>query len=340
MRCCENKKSTNEYDKIILNAKNNPKCPPFEYLVVEDVEKKTWVTYSCANGLYKEVSFGDYVNNFITMFLRYDKNNPQHNNFLKLIGNNFDEKNANSLFDKCKADIDELMQILPNIAKYYFLAKKGELTDANESFIDCETLDITLFNIWKKYRYFIFTNVWGDFSEYSEEELTESNNILHDIVSKDFVFYYDNISFIDANGNSRVGRCFLTSNDFYMFVWDLYHVLVSKLAKMPRVCPRCNSLFFSNNNKSLYCAGCKEESNVIRNEKRSKSVRYLHKRIYDRLRNSKSHSDTEKELFLAESNYYWDIVRKKNVKEIPLFTAKIETETDYKTWLENKLHFL
>jgi hypothetical protein len=82
---------------------------------------------------------------------------------------------------------------------------------------------------------------------------------------------------------------------------------------------------------------CKEESNVIRNENRLKSVRYIHKKIYDKINNSKFHTNTEKELFLAESNYYWDIVRGKEVKPIPLFAANIKTEEDYKKWLEEKL---
>ena len=367
----KNYKNINEYDEIILKWKKDDKTQPMKYVIVEDLKNKCWIIYDSSTGLYKEVSFGEYVESVINEFLLYDMHNAHHSKLLDMItsDSDFDEQKANDLFNYCKKPVEQLLELLGNISKYRILAKKGELIGNSGICINSEMLEQILMNEWKKYRYINFVSVWQRYANYefstsedaaeyknkfssfldsSKEEILkewkefakEEAETLHAIVRESFVCYYDYIIFIDKDGNPRTGRSFVAANEMHIFCWDLYHILVSKCAEAPHICPRCKQLFFSNNNKAVYCEKCKTETNIVRNENRKKSVRYMHKKIYDKINNSKFHNDLEKELFLAESNYYWDIVKKKDVKLIPLFTEKIECEEDYKEWLERKMKSL
>lgn len=362
----------NEYDKIILNWKNDKNLEPMRYVCIEDTKDKCWMVYDSKTGLHRKVPFGFYTEWVFNYYVISDKESLHHNKALETAKKNnieFDEETYNKYYEFTKNAMLELQNIFSNLPHWYDLARKEQLIDGNGKNISINELQTILINQWKMFRFACFPKCWSEYVslvfpnkeeilrlskiitpeneniedianemiESNYEQWEEANETINKIVQKSFVCYYDYVNFINENGISTSGRCFIVFDEIYLFYWDLYHILVSRLAKMPHICPRCNQLFFSNNNKARYCKECKSESNVIRNENRMKSVRYIHKKIYDKLNNSKFHSNDEIEMFLAESNYYWDIIKNKKIKKNPLFVAKIETEDDYKKWLEEKL---
>jgi uncharacterized Zn finger protein (UPF0148 family) len=125
-----------------------------------------------------------------------------------------------------------------------------------------------------------------------------------------------------------------------IFPLDLFHVFVTGKAETPRICPRCGQLFYTDSNKYKYCPDCQGQSATIQTENRKKNVRYLHKRISDRIRNNRKYSSDFLDDFMSESNYYWYLLRGKDITPNPDYTANIQTENDYKQWLQEKLDSL
>lgn len=106
-----------------------------------------------------------------------------------------------------------------------------------------------------------------------------------------------------------------------------------------RICLNCGCVFQSSFSQR-YCETCRQPENAekIRWKQRKESVRYLHKRVYDMIGNSKRFDDETRKLFLEESNYYWSKV----IGKIPKTEGKesyrdIKTENQYRKWLENTI---
>lgn len=343
----------NELDKIISYHQNDKFEPKF--LIIEDLKNKCWIVYNGENGMYKEMEFGSYTVFTINEFINYSPNAMRHNQLFSSANADFlDPKIAERIYEQGKEAMEALLNIL------------AELPDWKK-WADPEQLKEIMLGRWYYYRYACYGRTWSDFvgmsfktleewkkyffeksyrfSEKELEEMYEANKeeaeehfkTMHEVVRKYSVVYYDEFEFIDEKNQRRFGRSFLVDEETHMFIWDLYHILVSGVTDSPHICPRCKQLFFSNNNKIIYCKECKAESNTIRNEKRMNSVRYIHKKIYDKINNSKFYTEDDRNKFLVESNYYWDLVRKKKVVKNPLFNEKIETEEQYRKWLEKKL---
>lgn len=368
----QNWENVNELDEIIIGWHESNGVENMRYVCVEDVENKCWIVYDSKTGIYDKFLFGYFVESVINEYMQSDKKAVHHKKMVETARKHnieYDEVEKNRLFEETSDSLSILYHIFENLSGWYSLAKKGQLYSNNNEAVSIESLNNTMLNEWKKFRFACFPNSFIDVlasENMTEEDFVELANIskcddekledvieklkketaisnqesrqcLNKVVTRYFIAYHDYITFTDNDGKSITGRCFLTFNIVFLFYWDLFHILVSRKADTPHICPRCKCLFWSDN-RTKYCDECKNEAHLVRNENRLKSVRYIHKKIYDKINNSKFHNDTEKELFLAESNYYWDIVRGKEVKKIPLFTAKIETEEQYKKWLEEKLN--
>jgi hypothetical protein len=148
---------------------------------------------------------------------------------------------------------------------------------------------------------------------------------------------YDYVSIKLNDGTNAVGHAFMVEQFTDLFSLDLFHLLVSWNAQTPRICPRCGQLFLENNAMGKYCRDCKNESGAIYSEMRRKSVRYFHKKIYDKINQSRKYDEDFLSAFVLESNFYWDSIRGKATETNPTYTEQIKTESDYKAWLERKL---
>ena len=335
----------NEYDKIISEWSNGG-SGQMKYLAVEDIKKKCWIVYDFETALYKEVPFGDYTEGVINSYVLTDKNSVHYKKIidaLKKDGISFNEKEMNIFAENSKYVISELHRTLSNISYWESLIKKNELVSSTGHHLSRLDFEKILLDEWKKYRFACFPKIWLDLVSLmvdNDPEYEELNLSVNKIVNSTLIRFCDYISFVDKEENFRNGKCFVIPEEEFLYYWDLYHVLVSNQTETPRICPRCQALFFSNNNKSLYCHRCKKESNLIRSENRKKSDRYLHKKIYDKLNNSKFYTNEEKEAFLAESNYYWDVVcGKQCVGSQKHYDNKIKTKEDYSDWLQRKLKY-
>ena len=110
-----------------------------------------------------------------------------------------------------------------------------------------------------------------------------------------------------------------------------------------KVCPICGNTFYKSNGVSKYCEQCKKPENIgkIRQEKRTKSVRYLHKRIYDTVHNSSKFDDETLKELMDESNYYWNNVTGKiQTIDKKNYYRNINEENEYRKWLECTLQNL
>lgn len=343
----------NEYDKILSSAKCDKFNPVF--LVIEDLKNKCWIVYDGNTGKYCKQPFGHYVAAIINAYVNFSINAVHHNQFNDVIKNGIlDEDNINNYFLQTQKAFKNLLDIFLHLSYW-------------KKVVEPDRLDQILLNEWKFYRYAASPQVWADCAKAATETFDEfknefskmnffSNNelkemydsekmyvserleTLHEVIKKIFFVYYDELIFLDMENKQHYGRAFLTTDEEHIFSLDLYHILISGVTPVPHICPHCNQIFFSNNNKIIYCEDCQSEKNVIRNQKRKQSVRYIHKKIYDKLNNSKKYTNETRDNFLNESNYYWDCVLKRDTVKNPLFTEKIETEQQYKEWLENKLN--
>lgn len=348
----------NEYDKIIRkNGIFGDKCKT-RFLVAEDLKNKRWVIYDSSDGSYYERDFGTYVTYVINEFINYSPDSVHHASLFNSVQSGYiSEEDAEKLYNRGKKNMKNLLDIF------------AELPDWKK-WADLEQLKSIMLDRWKFYRYASFMELWSDYAEVASETLDESINrftekypkiekeeikeicesnkeeaqeffkTMHENFKKYFVRYYDEIAFIDKDNKERIGRAFLVTNtEINMFPWDLYHVLVSWVTDSPHICPRCGQLYYSNNNKSKYCDSCRNNYSDIRKEYRQKNqARYIHKRINDKL-HSKRYSEEELDKFMIESNYYWDIVKQKEPKTKPeSWYLNINTEEEYKNWLESKLN--
>lgn len=348
----------NEYDKIILeNGIFEDKCRT-RFLIAEDLKSKRWVVYDSSDGSYYERDFGVYVTFVINEFINYSPDSVHHASLFNDVQSGYiTEEDAARIYNSGKKAMKNLLDTF------------SELPDWKK-WADSEQLKSIMLRQWKFFRYASYGKLWSDFAgmetetldelkdffltkspeSFTEEEIEELYNsnkeevqehfaTMHKVVKENFVIYYDEISFNGNDDKCRTGRAFLVDSEINMFAWDLYHILVSGVTETPHICPRCNHLYFSNNNKSKYCDSCKNNYSDIRKEYRQKNqTRYIHKRINDKL-HSKRYSEEELDKFMIESNYYWDIVKQKEPKTKPeSWYLNINTEEEYKNWLENKLN--
>lgn len=347
----------NEYDKIIIENGIFEKKFKTRFLIVEDLKNKKWIVYDGTTGMYRECDFGAYVTFTINEFINYSPDSVHHASLFNDIQSDYiTEADATRIYNSGKKAMKNLLDTFAELPDW---KKEAEPT----------LLKKIMLQQWKFFRYASYGKMWAEYAETSTEtldelierfavkypkikteeieEIFESNKeaaqeffeTMHKVVKKNFVIYYDEITFIDKDNQDRIGRAFLVDDEIRMFAWDLYHILVSGITETPHICPRCGHLFYSNNNKSKYCDSCKNNYSDIRKEYRQKNqARYIHKRINDKL-HSKRYSEKDLNEFMIESNYYWDIVKQKEPKTKPeSWYLNISTEEEYKNWLENKLN--
>lgn len=353
----ENRKEQNEYDKIAfqfaLNLKNGFDEKENSLLVIEDINHKQWVIYDTSKGMYQEIPFGHIV---IELLKEFDMRTEDHIHHRKWIG----------YMKECGLPDDPLNERITKDIKPYILELKKDIAkiDGYRKSNHLEEMKMALLNDWKRYRMASYENVFRDIMDLTsdneenyktydfmlENEIKESIKSNHEeavslardmyaIHNRYHFCYCDYITFDDKDLVPHTGKAYLALDYPDIFAADLYHVFVSGLSGIPRLCPRCESLFYATN-KSKYCDNCKEDSAVIRNEKRKKSVRYYHKKVYDKISQSKKYDNEFRNAFMNESNYYWDIVQGKEVLQNPSYREKIKTKEQYKLWLEMKLKTL
>jgi len=268
------------------------------------------------------------------------------------LGFEYDTETGGKDAEFLKPHILKLQDVILNLDRYRKVPDKAGMKAA-------------LLSTWKMYRNAKYVSLWKDIIDLSEDteenykkesgiytqenireivesnhaEAIELNNSVYNVHIKNFFCFCDYVTFYGTDNFPLIGRGYIARTPGDMFASDLYHVLVSGLAGIPHRCPRCGHIFYPNN-KSKYCDECKKDSSAIRNEKRRQSVRYFHKKVYDKITLSKKYDDNFRNDFMNESNYYWDIVQGKEVPDNPLYRERIKTESQYKKWLEKKLNSL
>ncbi len=330
------------------------------FLMLEDTEKKRWIYYDSKTESMGDIPFGEITASIIDEIINLSPNSKHHKKLLevyKKLGIERKSEDMHHQYKNVKKPLKRLLDTMYSLSYW-------------KSVVPVDELKIAMFNAWKEYRYMNFLGLWEHYADehFITEESVKSDRVLgklnkthediksfvdtchesaaelaesmHNIINESFLIYIDNMGICDNENKFRIGRSFVTPDITYIFCWDLYHILVSWIADTPHFCPRCCQLFYSNNNKSKYCPDCKKDSSTIRSENRKKSVRYYHKKVYDKINQSSKYDNDFKNAFLSESNYYWDRVCKKEVPENPSFSEKIETEQQYQEWLEKKLNSL
>lgn len=355
--------------RSFFNARENNK--KIKYCVIEDTERKQFLFIDFLNDTDDgadifTVNFGVIVAEIINNFLQGRKNAVYHEDMVKWwIGTKFcgisNEETLKRLIGKEEKLFSNFEQRIDRLIR--IIKKRGTSEHEDKIALKCSYI-----KEWKEYRYMTLTKCWNDFidllddteSNYSDDldtqyfsseeisSLVESNHneayeigeIIHNITVKNYVLPND-IVFIPLNTGWVYGQSWFVESVYDMFSQDLYHVLVDNAAELPHICPRCGQLYYSNNNKSKYCDECKQHSNDIRKENRKKNnARYLHKRLWDKISASKRFDNDFLNEVISESNYYWDIVRKKEVAPNPAYRTDIKTEKQYEEWLLEKLEEL
>lgn len=316
------------------------------YCVLEDMNAKNYLIFDTVDDWkFMIIPFGDILFNMLNCFIDSSEVSVYHSKLLKYMGKETAEEMAG-----CKPMYESLLDIITHM-------------EANSTYPDKTALKCAYIREWKKYRYINCVNVFRQFASYfsddvsikyadyvklygsieelrktEEEELQEINATLHSIIIKDFFIPYDTV-YMHCESGWLYGKTWFTSDVNYVFSRELYHLFVDNTIEQPHICPRCGHLYYSNNNKSKYCDSCKNNYSDIRKEYRKKNqARYIHKRINDKL-HSKRYSEEELDKFMIESNFYWDIVKKKEPKTKPeSWYLNISTEEEYKNWLESKLN--
>ena len=257
------------------------------FCVIENTERKEYLVLDSENDFEMGfcIPFGGIVSNLLNSFIKLNPNSVHHNDFkanLLEYGQTFSDEDIINQYNLRSKDIDQLIRIIKQRDTFKYPDKIA--------------LKCAYIRDWKKYRH-IFCEDW--------DGLESEENHLHKVTEKSFI-YYDLIYF-DYSGEWTYGNVWFAELEANIFPQDLYHVMVDNSAKLPRFCPRCGLMYYSNNNKSKYCPECKKQSNDIRKENIKKNpTRYLHKRVWDKINAHKDKYDKDfLNAFMNESNYYW-----------------------------------
>lgn len=357
----ENRKNDrNAYDDILMDFSlhSGIDIDKNTFLAIEDTDNRQWICYYSYTGRYTIKPFGHITADMIYEYLSRLESDVHHDKLMEWYdktGFEYDAETGGKDAEFLKPHILKLQDVILNLDRYRKVPAKAEMKAA-------------LLETWKIYRNAKYVSTWKDIIDLSESteenykkksgvytqediedikemvksnhaEAIELNNSMYNVHIKNFFRFCDYVTFYDNDNIPLIGRGYIARTPGDMFAADLYHVLVSGLAGIPRLCPRCGHIFYPNN-KSKYCDDCKKDSPSIRNEKRRQSVRYYHKKVYDKITQSKKYDDDFRNAFMNESNYYWDIVQGKEVVTNPLYHERIKTESQYQKWLEKKLNSL
>lgn len=100
-------------------------------------------------------------------------------------------------------------------------------------------------------------------------------------------------------------------------------------------CPICGNAFVKRDKRRNFCDVCsidEYKKKKYNDQKRKSDLQYLHKITTDMLRNRQEDYNE----FVNESHYYADIVSGKDIEFNPKYDQTIQTEADYRKWLEQK----
>ncbi len=313
------------------------------FCILEDMNTKKYIIFDLENDWqYMIVPFGDILKTVLNCFLDSSETSIYHRSLSDIVNNDTIEK-----MKQCKPMLKKLLDIITNM-------------EANSIYPDKVALKCAYIHEWKRYRYINCVEIYSKYADYfsdnfskedielygsiealkkaEEEELDEISAGIHSVVCKKDLVFYDTV-YIPCSNGFVYGKVWFASIIEYVFSRELYHLFVDNTIEQPHICPRCGHFYYSNNNKSKYCDSCKDNYSEIRKEYRQKNkTRYIHKKINDKL-HSKRYSEEELDKFMIESNYYWDIVKQKEPKTKPeSWYLNINTEEEYKNWLESKLN--
>ena len=345
-------------DSFFIHKSKNDRL---EYCVFENMKTKEYIVFDSKDDFntYTSIPFGGVVACTLNGYIKSNPKSVHHANYKKEL-QEYGGYNA--------PDIDERLSL------YHVIYGKtlNELISYIKQrdtykYHDKIALKCSFIREWKKYRYMIYDKVWSEYLSLSEtqkadhdfnntftndelkdivenchEEAAELSDRLHKIVCERLFIPYDKIYFVFRD-EWAYGNVWFSQGEGDIFSRDLYHVLVDNAAKIPRFCPRCGLMYYSNNNKSKYCPECKKQSNDIRKENIKKNpARYLHKRVWDKINAHKDKYDRDfLNSFMNESNYYWHNISGKpsDLQKLDSY-QNIDTIEKYQEWLEKKLESL
>lgn len=290
-------------------------CPGLRYVALEAIEKGCWFLYDSKTKKTCWVPFGDVFRGFFNAFVDTDKNSPYYQESVSAfvgggLGSEADFSEMDFMAQRFTVDMKPLIDMF----RFWDNVKKCREENPNETTKD-------LFQTWKTFRFAAAFKAWS--SEYDEHtDLTMEKIVQRELcVPSGRVCWTDN-----GSGTAFVSRAFCLKEPFHLFPEDLFKILFSDVVESPQICKRCKRLYFSNNNKVLYCPDCREDRSAIAKENRKSNVcRYKHKQIVDKL----SYQKQDTSAFRKESNLFWEAVQKGE-----------RTEEEYSAWLNEKLDSL
>lgn len=319
-----------------------------QVLICDDTENKRWIIFcikddmgKIQNGQYKIMPYGQISCDVWNDLVEVKANSPHLNNSVEVLTSMIGKETTNASISAVQGLLSEYATDF-DILKNTLLSNGGKITAAFDKY----TLDY----IWRIFRY-------ATVSDWLESVLCwnkEDSKLLYSLDYDNFEKVFHShvcvscgiYPITDDNNNTFFCRCYSATNETAAFYYDYLYVLLSAGEKKKNKiveCPRCGRLYFSQSNNFKYCPKCSRKEIALEN--RNKSVRKIHKQIQDKLhgrmvrKNNPLPAD-EYENFLKESNYYWDIVRGKDVAPDPKFSSSIKTEKQYEKWLTKKLNSL
>ena len=308
-----------EYDKIIMDFQilKDSKKPYINYIIIESEKDKYYIVIDSTSNLNSNdyniftIPFGDIALTYLNDFMKESKDSKNRENPLEEMQILLDRSNH----------VKNLMDIIKNRDNYMKASNNPAATQC------------ALVREWKMYRYILY-------EDWKKVECEEEDS-LHLFLNDRNIIYYDTVYF--GYGTWQFGKCWFVHAYPDIFPLDLQHILVDRAVAVPRFCPRCGLMFYSNNNKSKYCPECKKQSAAIRKENIKKNPeRYLHKRVWDKIHAHQDKYDRDfLNAFMNESNYYYYTIIGKptDIKRLNSY-QNIDTIEKYREWLENKLNSL
>ncbi len=313
-------------------------------VVIDDEEHRRWLFYDGETKTTYMNHYGEVAYQIFDSLVKSVPDNPNHEKFMeKARKHKIPESVLNECVKWAALYRDKILQIVNEISK----------NDQKDT--------LHAFDIWRQNRHIMYTKIWGreenlysssmeDMLEFcydwtqekveeavasDHEEAEELNDDMERVFKKNLFIFHDTIVIPDEEYGYIWGKVYVARDYGDTFSFDLLRILQGRVEKKIHLCPRCSSLFYSNDSKKRYCPDCRQEKNKIRQEKRMENpARKIHKNIIDSLRNTYG-GGTVLDEFITESNYYWECVQGKQVSPHPGYDDNIQTKEDYLKWLED-----
>lgn len=145
--------------------------------------------------------------------------------------------------------------------------------------------------------------------------------------------------------NEYYRKFVIENNDINQLLYDdLIEIMNTKDYLVD--CHKCQKAFLSKDKRRRFCSECSKDQKAIKqhyDKERKTSLEYEHKKIRDMIKNRTCRSPEEETLkekilinFTNESQYYLDVINRKEIEPNVDYDTSINTARAYKEWIHKK----